>query len=153
MKVAVLLLVALAGTVLAEDIARGWGSGITWRGLEAGLAEASASRKPFMVVIHKTWCGACKGLRPKFAESEEIAQLSADFVMINLQDDEEPSDPSFAPDGGYIPRILFGDADGTVNADIFNAGGNPRYKYYYSDAESIAKAMKTAATTLSKKDL
>ena len=31
-------------------------------------------------------------------------ELSEDFVMVNLGDDEEPSDPKYKPDGGYIPR-------------------------------------------------
>ena len=29
------------------------------------------------------------------------------FLIELLQDDQEPKDPKFSPDGGYIPRILF----------------------------------------------
>jgi protein-disulfide reductase (glutathione) len=53
--------------------------------------------------------------------------------MINLEDNEEPSDPKFAPDGNYIPRIFFIDPNGNLRYDLYNQNGNPSYKYFYSD--------------------
>ena len=50
-------------------------------------------------------CGTA--LKPKFGASAEIAALAKSFVMVNVEDDEEPTDSQFSPDGGYIPRILY----------------------------------------------
>ena len=37
----------------------------------------------------------------------DLVELSKKFVMVNVEDDAEPEDDKYAPDGGYIPRILF----------------------------------------------
>ena len=79
-----------------------WGADIAWRSLAEGKAEATATGKPLMLLVWKTWCGACKALRPKFASSAAIASEASKFVMVNVVDDEEPSDAIYKPEGaGY----------------------------------------------------
>jgi protein-disulfide reductase (glutathione) len=109
-------LVAVSASV---DLARGWGSSIAWRSLPEGLVQAQAEEKPLMLLVWKTWCGACKALRPKFEASPSILTESSNFVMVNVVDDEEPSDAKYKPGGaGYIPRVLFLRPDGSVMTDV-----------------------------------
>ncbi|KAJ0172144.1 hypothetical protein K1T71_012117 [Dendrolimus kikuchii] len=121
----------------------GFGNNIIWAGsLESGVQIAANHKKPVMVIIHKSWCSACKNLKPKFSGSKEIENLSKHFVMVNLVDEEEPKSHVFAPDGTYIPRILFLSPNGLVDNDIYNEDGSSQHKYFYSRPEQIAKSMK-----------
>eukprot|EP00041_Stephanoeca_diplocostata_P009460 m.145868 g.145868 ORF g.145868 m.145868 type:complete len:164 (+) comp17746_c0_seq1:60-551(+) len=151
-----IVLVAAPATVVGSntELARGWGDEIAWVPVGDAAAVAAETGKPIMHVIHKTWCGACKALKPKFAGSTDIRELSSKFVMVNAQDDEEPSGTAYAPDGGYIPRILFSDSTNKVDPEILNEpsrGG--KYLYYYSDPAQIVAAMTTAAAKLTAKNV
>ncbi|CAH0402451.1 unnamed protein product [Chilo suppressalis] len=128
-------------TPLGRD--NGFGNDYVWAGsLESGLQLATHHKKPVMVIIHKSWCSACKKLKPKFASSKEIQTLSKHFVMVNLVDEEEPKNNAFAPDGTYIPRILFINPEGLIDQDIYNEEGSSQHKFFYSRPEQIAKSMK-----------
>lgn len=70
--------------------------------MESGLQMAKSQDLPMMLLIHKSWCGACKSLKPKFADSDSIRSLSSNFIMVNTLDDEEPKDQIYAPDGGSV---------------------------------------------------
>lgn len=137
------LLCGFFAIVSGESVSgRGFGDDFQWHSVEAGLKALKGGEKWGMMVIHKSWCGACKRLGPEFAKSEAILAASKDFVMINVHDDEEPNDEEYTPDGGYIPRILFIDpSTGKVNPAIYNRGGNDKYKYFYMSSEQIASAM------------
>ena len=87
---------------------------------------------------------AIAALKPKFAESEAIKELSSSFVMVNVEDDEEPTG-DYSPDGGYIPRILFLDQDKKVDESLYNTQGSDKYKFYYSSPEQIVAGMRAAS--------
>ncbi|XP_068605219.1 thioredoxin domain-containing protein 12 [Brachionichthys hirsutus] len=134
--------------VAGETSGRGFGENIRWRPLYEGKKEAQESGRPIMIIIHKSWCGACKALKPVFAESTEIAELSRNFVMINLEGDEEPPGDAYFIDGRYVPRILFLDPSGAVHPEIFNSDGNLNYKYFYTSEEQVVSSMKEAQEKL-----
>ena len=114
---------------------------------------AGGQNKPVMLIIHKSYCGACKNLKALFrkeaedaasaggAEPGSVTALAESFAMLNLGDDDEPQDEIFRPDGGYIPRVLFVTPSGTVLSQVINEGGNPKYKYYYPTMDQLAASM------------
>jgi protein-disulfide reductase (glutathione) len=136
-------------TVVSAGESRGFNDKIAWLNSIAEAKKVSAeSNKPVFVLIHKTWCGACKALKSVFAGSDKIAAASKDFVMVNLEDDEEPSESAFKPDGGYIPRGFFL-RNGEVDPSLSVPNGNPKYKYYYSSEAQVLQAF-TAALAANK---
>lgn len=145
--VSLLLLVIAASSSSSSTLSRGWGD-LAWVPLKEGLIEASTTKKPVMLIIWKTWCGACKALRPLFAASNDIAVESTNFIVVNAVDDEEPNGDIYSPDGGYIPRILFVSPEGKVLTDAFaqNHGAGEKYHYFYSEPKSILATMRTVAS-------
>jgi len=131
------------------DLSNGLGDHIEWHKLEEGFALSKSERKPLMLIIHKSWCGACKSLKPKFRESKEVSEKSSAFVMVNTMDEDEPVGDVYTPDGGYIPRILFFDPDGKFLPNVINEGGNDQYKYYYFNDIAIVKSMERVISKFS----
>jgi protein-disulfide reductase (glutathione) len=126
--------------------ADGWGDH-GWVRLPQAFSIARAQNKPVAVVIWKSWCGACKALKPKVAASTAIAALAGDFVMVAADEDEPKGDEAakYSPDGGYYPRVLFFHSTGELMEDV--VGPNPKYKHYFSDDSLLAKAMAAAKET------
>lgn len=110
----VLCICALTSLALASEVgSRGFNDNIEWFPLEKGLQHAKTTGKPAMVLIHKSWCGkvsvcenndltilyflgACKRLKAEF-QNKDLEELSRKFVMINLEDSEEPQGDEFKP--------------------------------------------------------
>jgi len=140
------------------DVGHGWGDSIQWRTFEQAKIESKEQNKPIMVILHKSWCGACKRLKPLVAGSKTLADISSKFVMVNAEDEEEPhSNGAFAVDGSYIPRVYFvappsgEETESNVIREIFNEKGNPQYKYYYTDDNSLVIAMQKMVDYMNKK--
>jgi len=150
MKLVSILLVVFISQIAAKS--NGWNENIDWAAdIDSFQAKIKESGKPGMMIIHKSWCGACKSLKPKFIASKAIEEASKDFVMLNTIDDDEPSGDQYKPDGGYIPRILFFNPDGEVDASLKNPGRDS-YKYFYPEPNGIVSAMKVAKNKFSSKE-
>ena len=114
-----------------------------WRTLDDGLRAMKDHGRPMMLVVHASWCPRCKELKPAF-DSPEIAELSKRFAMVNVDQDEVPAAEQYAPDGTYIPRVLFFDpSTGNVDPELLNAG-RQKFKYFYTPADDLAAAMRGA---------
>nr|XP_002119504.1 thioredoxin domain-containing protein 12-like [Ciona intestinalis] len=132
---------------LPTTIDHGLGGHINWTTLDKGIEDSVKTRKPIMMIIHQTWCKACRDLLPRFRASESISEMAQYFEMVNVIDEEIPEDDAFAPDGGYFPRILFIGPDGDVRTDIQNPRATKKFLFYHYDTDTIELAMMKALRT------
>jgi protein-disulfide reductase (glutathione) len=125
---ALVCLLPLTAALAAPDHADLFnGAEINWRDPKSGIYEASKSGKPVIMVMHATWCAACKRYRAVFKDPGIVA-ASKDFVMILVDADTEKSiNGAFSPDGTYVPRTLFIDSDGNVSDKL--VGKDPQYPH------------------------
>jgi protein-disulfide reductase (glutathione) len=131
----------------------GFGSHYAWISWSEAKTVARQQNKPIMVILHKSWCGACKRLKPLVAGSKAMLDLSDKFVMVNAEDDEDPSnDPSFSIDGGYIPRIIFLDPSGDIRPEFSNKKRSEKFKYFYPSSDEIIPTMEEILADLAHKE-
>ncbi len=123
-----LLILPFAASARTPDHAGEWnGAEINWRDARAGIYEASKTKRPVMMVFHATWCSVCKRYREVFKNPAVVA-ASRDFVMILVDADAEKElNGAFSPDGSYVPRTLFIDAEGNVSNKL--VGPDPQYPH------------------------
>jgi protein-disulfide reductase (glutathione) len=121
----------------------GFPEAIAWWGLEDALATVKTEHRPMMLIVHASWCERCKELKPRMA-ADDVVALSQQFVMVNVDQDEVPAALGYAPDGTYVPRVLFFDpATGQLDAELVNATRD-RYRYFYGPNDDLAAIMKGA---------
>ena len=127
----------------AQAPSNGFGDAdIAWHELEHGFAEAARLHMPIMLVVHTSWCSRCKALKSKFSD-RDVEHLAAGFVMINVDQDTEPTVEAHGPDGNYIPRILFFDSSGKIDESLVNESRD-RTRYFYMPNDDLAATMRKA---------
>lgn len=128
---------------VATAPSHGFGDAIAWRTLDEGLAEAKADGRPLMLVVHASWCGQCKALKPAFSDAR-LAALSERFVMVNADQDQTPAVLGYGPDGNYLPRVLFIDPTTGVADESLQNPSRSRYHYYYGPQDDLPAMMEKA---------
>ncbi|TMS33413.1 hypothetical protein L596_001157 [Steinernema carpocapsae] len=153
-NVALALLGLIVASVVADDLTKiyknplsnGFGEDINWVKWEDAIETALDENKPIFLLIHKSWCHACKALKKTFGQSnarKAFKTLSEYFVMVNTEDDDEPFEEEYRPDGKYIPRLLFLDQNGDLLPEFKNKKAEYKnYSYYYSSPADVLNSMK-----------
>ncbi len=95
-----------------------------------------------MLVVHASWCKRCKELKPAFSDSE-IETLSQRFIMVNADQDEQPEALKYAPDGEYIPRVVFISPQGVQDLTLTNEA-RERHRHFYTPGDDLAGVMRKA---------
>lgn len=144
------LLILLALLVPSPALAGGdWNDEkIAWRSLEEGRAESRETGKPLCLVVFTQWCPHCTNYARVFHD-DKIVQLSKDFVMVRLdQDEHRKTTDRYAPDGAYIPRTVFLSPAGEIETTI--RARPDRFAYFYdeNDPASLARGMEAARSRL-----
>ena len=77
-----LLLLSLPGWAAAADTGR---SDLTWLSWNAGMAEASATKRPILIDVYTDWCGWCKRMdREVYARDDVRGYLNDHFTLVKL---------------------------------------------------------------------
>lgn len=121
-----------------------WDGPVKWNDYAPGLAQATAEKKPILLLVYADWCPRCRELVPAFSDPE-VARLAEGLVLIKQNGDLKPDWlAAFDTLGGYVPRLFFLTPDGSLREDI--TSGHPRYPYFYTPGglESLKAAMKEA---------
>ncbi|XP_028672851.1 anterior gradient protein 2 homolog [Erpetoichthys calabaricus] len=131
-----------------QTLSRGWGDELFWtQTYEEALYRARSNNKPLMVIHHLEDCPHSQALKKVFANHREIQKMAEeDFILLNLV--FETADKNLAPDGQYVPRVIFVDPTLTVRADITGRYGNRLYAYEPADIGLLASNMEKAKKLL-----
>ncbi|CAL8469234.1 g8775 [Coccomyxa elongata] len=137
------------------DVSNGFNQKLDWKPPSLLLEPTFVNdKKAILFIFSQPWCGACTKLKASFMEEgEKLLDISKEFLLINVGgDDNNKFGAEFAPDGGYIPRIIFAEANGTVQPDIKNPGAQGQYEYFYHSVDAVKAGMENALNLLAKQE-
>lgn len=121
------------------------GPAIDWHEMATGVPEAIRTGKPVLMVMHATWCTACRRYRDVFKDPRIVAASKA-FVMILVDVQKYPDvNGAFAPDGTYVPRTLFLDAEGEVDTTLVGSDAQYPHSLKIDDPAELLALMQRAA--------
>ncbi|KAK9907999.1 hypothetical protein WJX75_001281 [Coccomyxa subellipsoidea] len=155
--VCALVLVALVQSLTFSqglDVSNGFNSKLDWKPPSLLLDPTFVNdKKAILFIFSQPWCGACTKLKANFMQDgEKLLDISKDFLLINVGgDDNNKFGGEFAPDGGYIPRILFAEPNGTLRPDIKNPANPDQYAYFYQSVDAVKAGMENALKVLVEK--
>ncbi len=115
---------------------------LPWTTKTSALSRMKSVGKPGLVVIKGEWCPHCRKYAELFSDPE-VAKLTTNFELILLESDSKEA-AQWGKTGTYVPRTLFLDPQGQLDASF--AGPNPRFPYFFSanDKAEFVSAMKQA---------
>merc|ERR1712179_76054 len=106
-KMHVQLHIAALAVLISATRAKWNSEQIKWEtDLDTFKEKVYKSRKPGFMLITKSWCQACTRLEELLPQNHDLPRLSENFIMLRLEDDQEPKHERYRPDGGYIPRLF-----------------------------------------------
>lgn len=125
-----------------------WNDGrIQWLDYEGGLARASATGAPMMLIFYADWCPTCHAYHHIFRDSAVI-ELADRMVMARVNVDERPElSARFGLDGDYVPRVYLLNGAGDVMETLYSGRDYPRY-FFRADAPEMFAYFMTRALSL-----
>jgi len=101
-------------------------------------AEVRAKKKPGLIFVTQSWCGACKHLKTAVSRSETVKTLMKDFVVVHAAAEAGEEWQGPGKSDGYIPRVYFMGTDGEL---LEVPSPNADYPYFFPDSSALEKAM------------